>query len=170
MSPISRQFVFLFLAAIGAAGLNGCAQPPQRSDAEAISATAAREKLALGLQDRGELAEALIQWKILSIIDPINGHYANQVEATRQLIEKKTKVLILEGMASWRQGSREAARLSFLKALALNPRNTEALDHLRQLTMQSPGLGESNAASKGDGACCRPPRGNAAGSRERATP
>jgi hypothetical protein len=168
MSPISRQIVFLLLVAIGAAGLNGCAQPPQRSDAEAISATAGREKLALGLQDRGELAEALVQWKILSVIDPINDHYANQVEATRELIEKKTRVLILEGMASWRQGSREAARLSFLKALALNPRNTEAFDHLRQLTMQSPGLGESNAP-KPDSACCRP-RGNAAGSRERATP
>jgi hypothetical protein len=168
MSPISRPPVFLLLIAIGTGGLNGCAQPPQRSDVEAISATAGREKLALGLQDRGELAEALVQWKILSVIDPVNDHYANQVEATRELIEKKTKVLILEGMTSWRQGSREAARLSFLKALALNPRNTEAFDHLRQLTMQFPGLGESNAP-KPDSACCRP-RGSGAGSRERPTP
>jgi Flp pilus assembly protein TadD len=158
----------MVLIAVVAAGLNGCAQPPQRSDTEVISSATRREKLALALQDRGELAEALVQWKILSVIDPANDHYANQAEATRQLIEKKTRILILDGMASWRQGSREAARVSFLKALALNPRNTEAFDHLRQLTMQSPGLGESNAL-KPDGVCCRP-LGNAARVRDRATP
>jgi hypothetical protein len=168
MTPILRHPVFLWLIAVGAAGLNGCAQPPQRSDAEAISITAGREKLALGLQDRGELAEALVQWKILSVIDPVNAHYGNQAEATRELIEKKTRTLILEGVANLRQGAREAARLSFLKALALNPRNTEAFDYLRQLAMQSPAAGESNA-SRVEGSCCRP-RGNAAGSRERATP
>jgi hypothetical protein len=168
MSPILRYRVFLFLVAIGAAGLNGCAQPPQRTDAEVISATAGREKLALGLQDRGELAEALVQWKILSVVDPANVHYINQVEATRELIEKKTKTLVLEGVTSLRQGARETARLSFLKALALNPRNTEAFDYLRQLTMQSPAIGESNAP-KTESACCRP-RGNTAGSRGRPTP
>jgi tetratricopeptide (TPR) repeat protein len=169
MSPISRQSVFLFLIAVGAAGLNGCAQPPQRPDAKAVSVAAGREKLALGLQDRGELAEALVQWKILSVIDPGNARYANQVETTRNLIEKKTKALILEGVANSRQGAREAARLSFLKALALDPKNKEAFDYLRQPAMQLPAAGESSAPKAGDGACCQP-RGKVAGSRERATP
>jgi tetratricopeptide (TPR) repeat protein len=167
MSRKPRHRIFFLLIAVGAAGLNGCAQPSQRPSAEVTPATASREKLALELKDRGELAEALIQWKILSVIDPVNGDYANQAEATRELIDKKTRILILDGLANWRQGSREAAKLSFLKALALNPKNTEAFDYLRQLTMQFP-AGESNAP-KADGACCRA-RENAAGSRERTMP
>ena len=110
----------------------GCAQPPERHYREPVSTTAERESLARSLQDNGELAEALVQWKILAIIDPINGYYKKQVVSTQQVIESKSKMLVSSGIANLQRGAREAARLSFLKALALDPKNKKALEHLRQ--------------------------------------
>jgi len=136
----------------GLAGLSGCAQSPAKPTPEPISANIGREKLAVDLKNRGELAEALIQWKILATIEPANAYYATQIDSTKQLIDKKSKYFILDGMANLRQGMREAARLSFLKALALNPKNEEAFNHLQQLTVQYPAIGQNSG--KPDGMCC----------------
>ena len=106
----------------GAAGLSGCIQSPQKPSPQPISTTASREKLALDLQGRGELAGALIQWTILSNIDPDNEFYKKQVDAVTKLIDVKSKSLLREGVASLRRGASEAARLSFLKTLAVDPK------------------------------------------------
>ena len=136
----------------GLAGLSGCAQSPAKPTLVHISANIGRGKLALDLKNRGELAEALIQWKILSTIEPSNAYYVMQIDSTKQLIDKKSKYFILEGVANLRQGMREAARLSFLNALALNPKNDEAFHHLQQLTIQYPSIGQNSG--KPDGMCC----------------
>lgn len=135
LSLLLSRGSFASLVAIVVVGLSGCVQPSARLSPEPISATVNREKLALDLQERGELAEALIQWTILSTIEPANRDYENRVTRTKQLIDNKSKSLMLDGMFNLRRGAREAARLSFLKVLALNPRNKEALEHLRQLAM-----------------------------------
>ncbi len=70
---------FALLVPIVAVGLSSCAQPSARLSPEPISTTVNREKLAVDLQERGELAEALIQWTILSTIEPANRYYENQV-------------------------------------------------------------------------------------------
>ncbi len=141
------------LVAFVAAGLGGCAQPPARLSPEPIAANVHREKLAQELQEKGELAEALIQWKILSTVEPDNSYYEKQVVGTKELIDGKSKSLMQDGVANLRRGAREAARLSFLKVLALNPRNKEALEHLRQLTMLSSSAGQTSG--KPEGACCK---------------
>ncbi|SFO11441.1 hypothetical protein [Nitrosospira briensis] len=135
LSLLLSRGSFASLVAIVVVGLSGCVQPSARLSPEPISTTVNREKLALDLQERGELAEALIQWTILSTIEPANRDYENRVTRTKQLIDNKSKSLMLDGMSNLRRGAREAARLSFLKVLALNPRNKEALEHLRQLAM-----------------------------------
>jgi hypothetical protein len=147
------QGSFALLVVIAAVGLSSCVQPSARLSPEPISTVANREKLALDLQERGELAEALIQWKILSIIEPANRYYENQATGTKQLIDNKSKSLMLDGMSNLRRGAREAARISFLKVLALNPRNKEALGHLRQLAM--PPSAESKNGGKPEDACCK---------------
>lgn len=159
-SLLYRVMVTLCIAAgiAGLAGLSGCAQSPDRLSPEPISTNTSREKLARDLAGRGELAEALIQWKILSTIEPANAYYATQIDTTKQLIDRKSKHFILDGIANLRQGTREAARLSFLKALALNPKNNEAFNYLRQLTMQYPAIGQYNG--KPDGMCCTNYSGN----------
>lgn len=135
------------------AGLSGCAQPPERPSAEPIATTAKREKLALDLQERGDLAEALIQWTVLSTVEPANDFYQKQAATTKRLIDAKSKALMLEGIANLNQGARDAARLSFLKVLALNPRNKEAFDYLRKMAIQYPGTTQNN--NRGPGMCCR---------------
>ncbi len=132
-------------AAIAVAGLTGCAQPPERPSAEPIATTAKREKLALDLQEKGELAEALIQWTVLSTIEPSNDFYRKQAGATKQLIDARSKALMLEGIANLNRGARDAARLSFLRILALNPRNKEAFDYLRKMAIQYPGASRNDA-------------------------
>jgi tetratricopeptide (TPR) repeat protein len=94
-----------------------------------------REKLARDLEEKGELAEALVQWKVLSTIDPDSEYYKNRAVDLGQTIDKKSKALISEGTVHLHSGAREAAKSFFLKALALNPRNREALDYLRKLSM-----------------------------------
>lgn len=126
---------FTAFAAVAAIGLSGCAQAPERPRAEPVSTTADREKLVQRLQDSGELAEALVQWKILATIEPANVHYQQQIAATKHLIDSKSKSHTFDGITNLRRGEREAARLSFLKALALNPKNKEAFEYLRQLSM-----------------------------------
>lgn len=143
--------IMIFLAA-GLSGLGGCAQPPDRRVSEPVSTTVSREKLALRLKDRGELAEALVQWKILATIEPSNADYETQIDATKQLIDKKSKYFIDDGITSLSQGDREAARLSFLKALALNPKNNQAFNYLRQLTIQYPAIGKNSGRL--EGMCC----------------
>ncbi|HEU4853772.1 MAG TPA: hypothetical protein VFS89_00595 [Nitrosospira sp.] len=144
---------FGLLVAIAVVGLSACVQPSARLSPEPISTNVNREKLALDLQERGELAEALIQWTILSTIEPANRYYENQVTGTKQLIDNKSKSLMLDGISYLRRGAREAARVSFLKVLALNPRNKEALEHLRQLAV--PPSIEGKNGVKPEGACCR---------------
>ena len=74
--------VALYVAVVAGA-LTGCAQQPEKPSAEPIATMAKREKLALGLQEKGELAEALVQWNILSTIEPANDFYRKQGDADR---------------------------------------------------------------------------------------
>jgi len=137
---------------LGIGGLPGCVQTPPKPSMEPIFTTTNREKLAVGLQAKDALAEALIQWKILSTIEPYNEFYKNQVDTTTQLIDMKAKFLMREGAASLRRGDRESARLSFLKTLALDPQNREAFAHLQQLEQVSSRAGKNN--EKADSQCC----------------
>lgn len=148
----SYRLTVIMVIAAGLSGLSGCAQPPERRVSEPVLTTVNREKLALRLKERGDLAEALVQWKILAIIEPSNADYETQIDITKQLIDKKSKYFIDEGITSLRQGDREAARLSFLKVLALNPKNNQAFNYLRQLTIQYPAIGQNSG--RPDGMCC----------------
>lgn len=130
-----RQQILCVLIAVAVASLASCAQPPEKPRAEPISTTVEREKLARHLEDKGELAEALVQWKILATIEPANRYYEKQIITTKQLIDKKSESLMSDGITNFRRGAREAARLLFLKVLALNPRNKEAFEYLRKLSM-----------------------------------
>ena len=87
----------------------------------------------MDLHERGELAEALIQWTILYTIEPHNDYYKTQIASTRRLIDTRSKFLIRNGVVSLCRRAQESARLSFLKVLALDPKNKEALEYLRQL-------------------------------------
>ena len=133
-SLLRQQIVPIFVAA-AAIALAGCAQPPERPRAEPISTTVEREKLARHLEDKGELAEAFVQWKILATIEPANRYYEKQIITTKQLIDKKSESLMSDGITNFRRGAREAARLNFLRVLALDPRNKEAFEYLRKLSL-----------------------------------
>jgi tetratricopeptide (TPR) repeat protein len=143
--------VFIVIAAID---LTSCASSPQKTSTRPISTTSDREKLAVDLQGRGELAEALIEWKILSSIEPDNNFYKNRIDAITQFIDVKTKSLMREGVGNLRRGESESARLSFLKTLALDPKNREAFEYLQQLARAS-SRAEKNSGKAAGNQCCR---------------
>lgn len=139
--PAWSRLLAAALAVASLCVLPGCVQPPERPLAE-IPAVVERERLALALEEKGDPAGALVQWKILATIRPAEPRYAERIEFLRRSIEARAGHLVQEGVASMRQGARESARLAFLKALALDPRNRQALTHLRQLAIQSPALAQ----------------------------
>ena len=153
--PVLRRVSITLFVIASLSGLTGCAPSPERYSPQGkpVSANASREKLALDLMATGELAEALIQWKILSTIEPSSEYYLTQVHTSTLIIDKKSKDFVTDGVTSLRQGAREAARLSFLKALALNPKNIEAFENLRQLAIQFPAVGQNTG--KPVVTCCK---------------
>lgn len=114
------------------------AAPPQPSTLATVPAAVEttisdREVLARQLQEKHDLAEALVQWKILRTIDPENTKYRNQVHALQKIINEEAEHHLATGLANFRLGAYDTARLSFLKVLALDPKRRDALTYLREI-------------------------------------
>ncbi len=136
-----RAWCHLLAMMLAGTVLSGCVHSPERSPVE-NPAIVERERLARALEEKGDPAGALVQWKILATIRPAEPRYNDRTKALRRSIETRADHLVREGVASMRQGARESARLSFLKALALDPRNGQALAHLRQLATRYPAFAQ----------------------------
>lgn len=98
-----------------------------------VSPLAARQQRALSLQHRGELAAALVQWRILRVLAPEDAEIARQVAATRALIRHRTETLLSRGDTAEQSGDTASARTAYLRVLALDPANRTALARLRFL-------------------------------------
>jgi tetratricopeptide (TPR) repeat protein len=81
----------------------------------------AREKKAMELMSQGELAEALIQWKVLKTLDPQDPEFTQQLLATKALIRKRINDHVQLGKKALSEGNTTLAKQEFLKALALDP-------------------------------------------------
>jgi len=106
---------------------------PATTTAPPISPLATRQQRALSLQHRGELAAALVQWRILRALAPEDPDIARQVAATRALIRHRTEALLGRGDTAEQTGDTANARTAYLRVLALDPANREALARLRHL-------------------------------------
>lgn len=103
--------------------------PPQRVPPLAK----AREQVAADRLARGDLAAALIQWKILALLYPDNPAYAARIDALRRRIDAGVKEHLALGEAAWKRGDRAAAEEEYLKVLALDPLNHTAPPLLREM-------------------------------------
>ncbi|MBI5017310.1 MAG: hypothetical protein HZB55_17725 [Deltaproteobacteria bacterium] len=93
----------------------------------------AREQLAADLTARGDLAGALIQWKILALLEPDNPEYDEGVDATRRKIDAGVKEHLILGDAARRRGDTAMASEEYLKVLALDPLDQTAPPLLREM-------------------------------------
>lgn len=82
---------------------------------------------------RGDLAEALLAWEVLSTLRPQRDDYrARQVEL-RQRIQVATAERLPRAQAALRRGELDAAAQLYLEVLALNPGEATAAQGLRQI-------------------------------------
>jgi tetratricopeptide (TPR) repeat protein len=121
----------------------GCSTAPRHAPAPPAAVAPAmetevpnREALAGQLLEKHELAAALVQWKILRTIEPKNTQYRNQVRALQKMINEEAERHLAAGLTNLRLGAYDTARLSFLRVLALDPKQREALAYLREIDEQ----------------------------------
>jgi tetratricopeptide (TPR) repeat protein len=112
------------------------AEEPRASPALQVPGHRERERRALDLEQRGEWALALVQWKILRTLEPGNAEYAKQIGTTKALIQNRVKGHVLAGEEAFRKRDLENAQREFLRALALDPLDTAPLRRLREIDRQ----------------------------------
>lgn len=130
MTPLFRQTRGFALLCLLAAGCAGPAMTGQQPDAAAF---AARKAKAERLTRQGDLAEALVQWKVLETIaghDPVLARKRRAVEADakRQAAEYFDK-----GRAALAKRQVDRAYRDFVAVLALDPGHEGAITLLREI-------------------------------------
>lgn len=115
-------------------GISGCSSVFLQSATPKLPPAKERIKLAKRYQRDGKLADALIQWKILNILSPENKEYIKQIKLTKSRIKNRVEINVQAGKKAFKEGNFHAAKLKFLKALALDPdQSSLAFSYLRQL-------------------------------------
>ena len=113
--------------------LTSCAELP-RIESREVSVLANQRKLkAIHLRKHGRLAESLVEWKIVQLLIPNDMDIINELEATKAAIQKDVDKYLTAGKQAVKNHKANAAQIYFLKVLALDPVNGEALDHLREI-------------------------------------
>lgn len=116
--------------------------PPAREEAPQVpaasgpprrAAVVARERAAEDLQRRGDLARALVAWKILELLEPDNPEHAQREEEVRREARRQTAEHLTRGDDATARGDGDAAAEEYLRALALSPLDPTPADRLRDL-------------------------------------
>jgi len=82
---------------------------------------------------RGDLAAAMVQWKILHALDPGNVEFSRQLDATQTMIQQRVNIHMQLGEQAFVQGDFKQAILEFLRVLALDPQQPRPQAYLRQI-------------------------------------
>jgi tetratricopeptide (TPR) repeat protein len=92
-----------------------------------------RQQLANRLRTAGDLAASAEQWQILTIIEPDDAGFRQELESTRAAMARAAATNYDNGLAARKRGdSDEAARL-MLQVLALEPDRADAMKVLRDI-------------------------------------
>lgn len=136
MSRFPRRSVALLLTLLLAAG---CARiqilesDPGEAAAEGASVVAHKAR-ADSLTRQGKLPDALVQWRIVELLEPENAAAADQ----RRAVEAKIKRLVRDDLSAAREAtSRRGRRAALLRVLANDPSNAEARERLQAIEVAS---------------------------------
>ncbi len=92
-----------------------------------------RVSLATRLLDEKKYYRALMQWRVLRIMDPDNRQWQEQVTQLEDIIDRQIAIHTKLGKKALKRGKKTLATTEFLKALALDPRRQEPRRLLRDL-------------------------------------
>ncbi|MDH5232599.1 MAG: hypothetical protein OEY38_21270, partial [Gammaproteobacteria bacterium] len=126
---IKKTILVLCLGALGACSSNPIAI---KSDATVLD-TEARRMKAIEYGERQWFHQALVEWKILSTIDPDNPEFANRINITESIIKRRVRSLLVHAKKTYKSGDVKHAQEQFLAILALEPSQHEALNYLRNI-------------------------------------
>jgi tetratricopeptide (TPR) repeat protein len=106
------------------------APSPSRTVGEAI---ARHRKLADDARKSGDLATAAQQLHVLTVLAPDDASYARELATVRASIDKEAREVVSAGAAAMNAGDLDRASASMLRALALDPSQSDAAKALREI-------------------------------------
>jgi tetratricopeptide (TPR) repeat protein len=112
------------------------------------AAIARHSRLAAAARDAGDLAEAADHEEVLVLLAPNDPARRRALQTTREAIKRSTRTYTESGVAARRAGDLAAARDSFLRVLALDPDNAEAVKALREIDSAVMARTQSERAAK----------------------
>lgn len=92
------------------------------------------ETRAISYENKGELRQALYQWRILQGLRPGDLQVSNKVESLSKRLQSMADKHYHTGLLLQRQGDLSAAREEFIMALAADPDHNQALISLQRIT------------------------------------
>jgi tetratricopeptide (TPR) repeat protein len=133
---LSTSFCLLLAAVLLAACATPAPPPASRAAAlpspqDALEASY-RERAQAAAKDR-RWAEALMHWELLALLRPGVAEYRSQVAETQRRIAEVSAEALRAGDAARRRGDAEVAQTQYLRVLAVDPDNAEAMLALREI-------------------------------------
>ena len=122
-----------FLVLLIALLLVACAELPKSDFHDIPTSINTRKSKAVTLKEQGHLAEALLEWKILHLLRPDDNAILHELKATKAAIDHRVGAHMTAASAVANKGRSDKAYIYYLKVLALDPNNGEALHQLRAI-------------------------------------
>ena len=103
------------------------------NDTALASFVASKKELATRLELQGKLIEARREWRYVSAAAPKDEESRAHIADLDELIEKRKAEYLSEGEAALAKGQTKQAQAAFLKLLALDPSDEDAITRLRKI-------------------------------------
>ena len=113
--------------------LASCAQQYRLASPPDDPTYAARKVTAARLTKHGELADALIQWKVLETLDATDIAVSGELKMTQKAIRQRAHVRLAAGKRALARERMNEAMREFLAVLAVDPSHEEAFRQLRAI-------------------------------------
>jgi hypothetical protein len=81
----------------------------------------------------GRLADALVQWEILTLLRPESEEYREEIERVSRQIRDNVSALLRSASEARRRGQLQQAIVQYLRVLSLDRTNAAAADALRDI-------------------------------------
>ncbi len=94
---------------------------------------AQRQQLAKRLATDGDLAGAAAQWQVLTILDPDDAGFRQELKSTRSAASQSAAANYEKGMVALNNGDSDEAIRFMLRVLALQPDHVDAMKVLRNI-------------------------------------
>ena len=126
---IKSQYLYIWLLLLLLSGCGSLMTANNFSELEVKT-----EARAISCENKGELRQALYQWRILQGLRPDDLQVRNKVESLSKRLRILADKHYNNGLRFQRQGNLSAAREEFIKTLAVAPEHNQAFISLQRIT------------------------------------